>query len=105
MSDRLDISHIENTLHHLNYRANMEALALWRGEKAPFEAYRIYEGFDDFISLDTLKRIDAVEDSVARIRLRHALIDHYLQRSLHPHEAEMRSWMRDHSMVPEIEHL
>ncbi|MBW1704139.1 MAG: hypothetical protein JRJ86_03120 [Deltaproteobacteria bacterium] len=90
----LSLPDIENTLHHLNYRWNLEALALWKGDKVPFEAYRIYEGFEDFISLDTLASIQEIEDRVTRTRLEHALIDHYLQRELLPHETEMRTWMR-----------
>jgi len=90
----LSLTEIENTLHHLNYRWNFEALALWKGDKAPFEAYRIYEGYEDFINLKTLTHIDGLKDKVARKRLRHALIDHYLQSVLLPHENEMRSWMK-----------
>jgi hypothetical protein len=92
--EKPDLSHLENTLHHLNYRWNLESLALWKGEKVPFEPYRIYEGFDGFISLKTLSIIDRIEEKEARNRLRHALIDHYLQRALLPHETEMRTWMR-----------
>jgi hypothetical protein len=90
----LSLPDIENTLHHLNYRWNLEALALWKGDKVPFKAYRIYEGYEDFISLNTLALIDRLDDRVARNRLRYALIDHYLQQTLLPHETEMRSWMR-----------
>jgi len=94
LKSNLSLSDIENTLHHLNYRWNLEALALWKGDKIPFEAYRIYEGYEDFISLDTLARIQEIEDRGTRTRLEHALIDHYLQRDLLPHETEMRTWMR-----------
>ena len=90
----LSLTAIENTLHHLNYRWNLEALALWKGDKVPFEAYRIYEGYEDFLSLNTLERIRKIEDGVARTRLGHAFIDHYLQKDLLPHETEMRTWMR-----------
>jgi hypothetical protein len=90
----LGLKDIENILHHLNYRWNLTALALWKGDKAPFEAPEIYRGYEDFISLGTLAQIDKLKDRTARTRLRHALIDHYLQRTLLPHETEMRSWMR-----------
>lgn len=90
----LTLTEIENTLHHLNYRWNLEAFALWKGDRAPFEAYRIYEGYENFINLKTLGPIDELEDKTARKRLRYALIDHYLQSVLLPHENEMRSWMR-----------
>ncbi len=88
------ISEIENNLLHLNYRWILNALALWKGEKAPIETYRIYEGWADFISLDTLATIDTLKGGVAKKRLRHSLIDHYLQKALLPHEAEMRTWMK-----------
>jgi len=88
------LTELENILHHLNYRWKLEALAQWKGVKGPFGLYRIYEGFDDFLNLETMKSIEELEDSVARTRLQHALIDHYLQRTLLPYEAEMRTWMR-----------
>ena len=94
MKAHLSLPDIENTLHHLNYRWNLEALALWKGDKVPFEAYRIYEGYEGFLSLDTLTRIQEIEDRGTRTRLEHALIDHYLQRELLPHETEMQTWMR-----------
>ena len=91
---RLSLTAIENTLHHLNCRWNLEALALWKGEKLPFEPYRIYEGYENFLDLNTLSYIDRLEDRVTKTRLRYTLIDHYLQRALLPHETEMRSWMK-----------
>jgi len=91
---RLSLTEIENVLYHLNYRWSLESLALWKGAAVPFEPYKLYEGYDDFISLETLASIDSLEDEAAKMRLRHALIDHYLQRSLLPHETEMRTWMR-----------
>jgi hypothetical protein len=94
LNEKYDLTYLENTLHHLNYRWNLESLALWKGEKAPFEAYRIYEGFEAFLNLDTLGTIDVIEDKGIRNRLKHCLLDHYIQRSLMPHETEMRTWMR-----------
>ena len=88
------LSQIENTLYHLNYRWNLQALALWKGDSIPFKAYELYEGYDDFISLDTLSDIDHVAMEPEKQRLRFALIDHYLQRTLLPHENEMRAWMK-----------
>ncbi len=69
-------------------------LSLWKGDKAPFKDYEIYEGYDGFISLETLSAIDAMDGGNGKRQLRFALIDHYLQRALLPHENEMRSWMR-----------
>ena len=89
----LSLQEIANTLHHLNYRWNLESLALWRGEKVPFEPHDIYEDYGDFLSLDTLACIDKLKQNGTRTRLRHASINHYLQRALLPHETEMRAWM------------
>lgn len=94
MKKTFSLSDIENILHHLNYRWKLEALALWKGDNAPFETHQIYEGYEAFINPDTLTYIDRLENNTAKNRLRHALIDHYLQRVLLPHETEMRAWMR-----------
>ena len=71
---------IENILHHLNYRWNIEALAQWEGARVPFKPYQIYDGYEIFISHDTLERIDKLKNKSAGIRLKYALIDHFLQR-------------------------
>ncbi|MEJ2587742.1 MAG: hypothetical protein P8165_09240 [Deltaproteobacteria bacterium] len=94
MRDELTLSDIENTLYHLNYRWKLQALAMWNGQKTPFRAYEIYDGFSKFISRKTLSRIDTLDGHVNKKRLRHALMDHYVQRALLPHETEMRSWMK-----------
>lgn len=94
MRDELTLSDIENTLYHLNYRWKLQALAMWNGQKTPFKGYEIYDGFDDFICQKTLSRIDAFDGDTNKKRLRHALMDHYVQRALLPHETEMRSWMK-----------
>ncbi len=94
MKGHFGLIDIENILHHLNYRWKIESLAMWKGDKIPFEVYRIYEGYEDFISLNTLAYINKLEDKPSKTRLKHGLIDHYLQRALLPHEAEMQSWMK-----------
>jgi hypothetical protein len=93
-SSQLSLSEIENVLYHLNYRWNLQALAMWNGGNIPFKAYELYEGYDDFLSLDTLSDIDHVAMEPEKHRLRFALIDHYIQRTLLPHENEMRAWMK-----------
>ena len=94
MNDELTFSDIENTLYHLNYRWKLQTLAMWNGQKTPFKAYEIYDSFNTFITLKTLSRIDSLNGNVNRHRLKHTLMDHYLQRALLPHEMEMRTWMR-----------
>ncbi len=55
---------IENILHHLNYRWNIEVLAQWEGARIPFKPYQIYDGYEIFISHDTLERIDKLKISL-----------------------------------------
>ncbi len=90
----IGLSHIENALYHLNYRWKLQALAMWKGDNAPFQLYQFYDAFEDFVSLKTLQDIEGLDGVRGKIRLKHALIDHYLQRALLPHETEMRTWMR-----------
>ena len=90
----MEFSHFENALYLLNYRWKLQSLAMWKGDKAPFQIYQFYDVYEDFINLKTLQNIDDLDDTHGKIRLKHALIDHYLQRALLPHETEMRSWMR-----------
>lgn len=96
MQKPLHISDIENTLYHLNYRWKLQTLALWSGQRAPFRPEKVYEGYDRFLSTETLEQIDQLTGSqgIDRIRLRHGIIDHCLQRALLPHENEMRAWVR-----------
>jgi hypothetical protein len=87
------IKEIIDELHKLNVRRTSEALALWKGEKAPLESRCYYERAKELLTHETLKQIDHIENRRQRVRLRHALIDHMLQRKLLPHELEMRAWM------------
>lgn len=89
----MNLSDAENILFHLNYRWKIQSLAMWNGERPPFKAYDFYDAYAHFINLETLAHIDTF-DGPERVRLRHALIDHYLQRALLPHESEMRAWMK-----------
>jgi hypothetical protein len=94
MKKESDQIEIENILHHLNYRWNIEALAQWEGTRVPFKPDQIYEGYEIFLSHATLERIDKLKNKSAGTRLKFGLIDHFLQRSLLPHETEMRGWMQ-----------
>ncbi|NCO59592.1 MAG: hypothetical protein COZ70_14730 [Deltaproteobacteria bacterium CG_4_8_14_3_um_filter_51_11] len=85
---------VANCVFHLNYRLGLQALCLWRGDAPPFKAYELYEGFEDFLSIAVLDEIDEKASPQHRQRLRHGVIDHYLQRAILPHETEMRTWMR-----------
>jgi len=90
----MELSHIENALFHLNYRWKIQSLAMWKGQNPPFKPGHFYDGFDKFLHLQTLSQINRLEEGNVKLRVRHAFIDHYLQRALLPHEAEMRTWTR-----------
>jgi len=94
MKQHSGLSHIENALFHLNYRWKLHSLAMWKGDRSPFKLYQFYDTYEDFVNLKTLAQIDALDGEQGKDRLRHALIDHYLQRALLPHETEMRAWMK-----------
>lgn len=88
------IEEVENIVHLLNYRWYLSAMALWTGDKPPFETDRIYEGYEDVLSLETIRHVEKIADARIQNRLKYALIDHYLQRRLLPHENEMKTWMK-----------
>jgi hypothetical protein len=94
MKAHMGVSHAENALFHLNYRWKLHSLAMWQGERPPFELYQLYDAYEEFVSLKTLAQIDTLDGVQEKARLRHAMIDHYLQRALLPHETEMRTWMK-----------
>ncbi len=94
MNDAPNQTTLENILFLLNYRWGVETLSQWQGAGSVFEPHRIYEDYEEFLHLDTLARMDAIENPSARTRLKHAFIDHYLQREIMPHENEMRTWTR-----------
>lgn len=94
MKKTYDLEAIENLLHHLNYRWNLEVLAIWQGKTIPIREYRMYEGYDDFLSPDTLAVIETAADPEVKKRLKFNLIGHYLQSRLMPHDVEMQTWIR-----------
>ena len=53
MKKEIDQIEIENILHHLNYRWNIEVLAQWESVRVSFKPYQIYDGYE-FYSLDYL---------------------------------------------------
>jgi hypothetical protein len=78
----------------LNARWASRAISLWRGDGPAANPEAIYSEFDDFLTVDAIDRVADIEDAKTRTRLRHGLIDHYLQRKLMPHETEMQAWSR-----------
>lgn len=97
----MDLATLEARLLDLNYRWSADALDLWRGASMSRNGrfgYRIYDDETDLLRIENLAVIDASPDggvtALHRSRLKHALIDHYLQRAMLPHELEMRTWMR-----------
>jgi len=78
----------------LNIRWARRALALWQGRAADDSPDRLYAGFEGILTTDTIAAAADIPDPQTRRRIRHGLIDHYLQRKLMPHEAEMQAWSR-----------
>jgi hypothetical protein len=78
----------------LNARWARRALALWQGGAANTAPDAVYNGFDEFLSPDCIVATSDIHDDKTRNRIRHGLIDHYLQRKLMPHETEMQAWSR-----------
>lgn len=89
-----DLTEIERALHALNQRWSSHILSLWQGETPETAPYQIYEGYETLLSLDTLAKLDNVREPGRRRCMKHALMDHYLQQMLLPHELELRTWMR-----------
>jgi hypothetical protein len=88
----LSQAEIEKNLHNLNYRWKSDALALWKGEKMLSAPDQMYEQYEGFVNLETLKRIEKLTDVATKIRLKFALIDHFLRLTLLPHETELQAW-------------
>jgi hypothetical protein len=93
MHVNIDLTRLENIIHHLNCRWKLQALSYWTGSSPLFSPARIYEGHDDVINPEVIQYVLNIQDKKRKNCIRHGLIDHYLQRSLMPYEAEMRTWM------------
>jgi hypothetical protein len=78
----------------LNIGWARRALSLWRGEQPTTNPEDIYDGFEQILTPETIRRTSEIRNADARIRIRHGLIDHYLQLKLMPHETEMQAWSR-----------
>jgi hypothetical protein len=78
----------------LNIRWGRRALALWQGHAIDPSPDRLYAGFEKILTAETIAAAGDIHDPTTRTRIRHGLIDHYLQRKLMPHEAEMQAWSR-----------
>ena len=78
----------------LNTRWARQALSLWQGRPPDHSPDQLYAGFEEILTPETIAGVSGIEDEIARTRIRHGLIDHYLQRELMPHETEMQAWSR-----------
>ena len=85
-------SDFADILHHLNCRLGLTALSLWKGKKPQFDGYRLYAGFEDFLTRETLDRLVAMENGQEQHRIKFAFMDHYIQHKLYSHDAEYRAW-------------
>ena len=89
-----DVQKLARAIHTLNRRWSRRALALWQGQAATGSPEAVYDGFTDILTPATIFDAGEIEDVQIRCRIRHGLIDHYLQRRLMPHETEMQAWTR-----------
>jgi hypothetical protein len=91
---RLNVERLASAIRTLNTRWARRALSLWRGFAPGGSPDQIYTGFEDILTPETIAGASEIPDSQTRTRIRHGLIDHYLQRKLMPHETEMQAWSR-----------
>ena len=91
---RIEVHRLASAVRALNTRWARRALALWRKGSTERSPDGIYAGFEAFLTLDRIADTARIEQRETRIRIRHGLIDHYLQRKLMPHETEMHAWSR-----------
>jgi hypothetical protein len=89
-----ELHRLISAIQTLNTRWARRALSLWRGHLPGDSPERIYAGFDDILTPETIVGVPGARDEPAGRRIRHGLIDHYLQRKLMPHETEMQAWSR-----------
>lgn len=78
----------------LTDRLTRRALFLWKGITPSVSPDHLYDGAGDLLTLETLELIDRAGQGPSGRRIRHALMDHYLQQRLLPYETELWGWMR-----------
>ena len=78
----------------LNRRWANRALSVWLGHPMDGTPDQLYDGFETVLTPETIAATSVIADPSQRTRIRHGLIDHYLQRELMPHETEMQAWTR-----------
>ena len=93
-SRQIDVDRLALAIHTLNQRWARRTLALWQGRSMDDSPEAVYEGFTDVLTPATIDATRGIDDAMSRVRIRHGLIDHYLQRRLMPHETEMQAWSR-----------
>ncbi|MGD9310409.1 MAG: hypothetical protein PVG51_14795, partial [Desulfosarcina sp.] len=86
--------HLIAAIRELNTRWARRALSIWQGHRIDNAPDHIYAGFEDLLTPSAIARTATLRSVKTRTRIRHGLIDHYLQRKLMPHETEMQAWSR-----------
>ncbi|MCB2146290.1 MAG: hypothetical protein KQI81_07420 [Deltaproteobacteria bacterium] len=89
-----ELQRLISALQTLNTRWARQALSLWQGQAPAGPPDRIYAGFEEVLTPETIDGAADIPDEQVRTRIRHGLIDHYLQCRLMPHETEMQAWSR-----------
>ncbi len=91
---RPHVARLTSAIRTLNTRWARRALSLWRGHAPNGSPEQIYAGFESILTPEAIAGVADISDAQTRTRIRHGLIDHYLQRKLMPHETEMQAWSR-----------
>jgi hypothetical protein len=89
-----ELHRLTAAVRELNTRWARQALSLWQGRPFDHSPDRLYTGFEKTLTPETIAGISGLQNDQAATRIRHGLIDHYLQRKLMPHETEMQAWSR-----------
>ena len=89
-----ELHRLTSAIQTLNTRWARRALSLWQGLPSDGSPEQIYDGFEAVLTPETIAGVADTRDDPTRARIRHGLIDHYLQHKLMPHETEMQAWSR-----------
>ncbi len=93
MKSSRSLSEIESALYDLSLRWRRASLAQWRGSAGAAEMSELYSRTGALVSPQTLEALEAAPTDSRTHRLRHTLIDHFLQRELLASDIELRTWI------------
>jgi hypothetical protein len=95
MKDLISNNGVEQALLKLNERLTGRALSIWRGEPDVPSQLGVYEGFEDLLHPESIKRLRGDgNESISANRVFHTLLGHYLQFRVFPYENELFTWLK-----------